>query len=158
MRGGGGFAAAGARLGALAALMIGCGLAAPGAGGQALSCLSFHYQEDAQAVYESNLRNGSGDRFDLDPDEDGIACEDVPTRDGGPPTGGDVAPDETPEGTRGTYHFPDPRDADIDGYWQRAFAEAEEAYTSPGGLFPVGPSAFRDACGGAYHRGDYAAF
>ena len=170
MRGAAGDAGTGARRGALGACLIFLALLGHDAGAQGLSCTSFHSQEDAQAVYESNLRNGAGDRFGLDPDGDGIACEEVPTRDGSapvgnepptdddPPTGGEPAADEEPVAGRGTYHFPDPREADIDGYWQRAFAEADEAYTSPAGLLPVGPAAFRDACGGSHHRGHYTAF
>jgi endonuclease YncB( thermonuclease family) len=46
----------------------------------ALDCSSFATQEDAQAVFDAN----PGDRFDLDPDGNGIACETLPSRSGGP--------------------------------------------------------------------------
>src|SRR5215217_5971316 len=45
-------------------------------------CPDFTYQEEAQAVYEQDR----SDPYGLDGDNDGIACEDLPSR-GGSPTG-----------------------------------------------------------------------
>ena len=152
------------RLGA--ALVVACAvvlgsLAGPGttAARQGLSCASFRSQADAQAVYEANLRNGRDDRFGLDPDGDGVACEDDEAGAGGATTAGpEPLPSPSPA-ARGSYSFPDPRDADIDGFWQRAFADAGLAYTSPDGLLPVGPVAFRSLCiGGRINPGETVAF
>src|SRR5215211_715474 len=48
----------------------------------ALDCGSFAAQEDAQAVFDAN----PGDRFGLDPDGNGVACDDIPARSGQPAT------------------------------------------------------------------------
>jgi hypothetical protein len=57
--------------------------------GDLYDCDDFKYQEDAQKVYDRH----PGDPYDLDRDDDGIACEDRPHR----PTsaGGQYSP-ETP--------------------------------------------------------------
>jgi endonuclease YncB( thermonuclease family) len=54
----------------------------------ALDCSSFAAQEDAQAVFDAN----PGDRFDLDPDGNGIACETLPSRGGGTASGVSLTP------------------------------------------------------------------
>jgi hypothetical protein len=129
---------------------------------QGLSCSSFHSQADAQAVYDANIRNGLGDRFDLDTDGDGVACEgteDAEARDGDPPAADDEPGPSPSPVARGTYSFPDPDDADIDRFWQRAFADAGIAYDPPDGLLPVGPAAFRGLCiGGRLNPGETTAF
>jgi endonuclease YncB( thermonuclease family) len=53
-----------------------------------LDCSSFAAQEDAQAVFDAN----PGDRFDLDPDGNGIACETLPSRNGVPASGKSLTP------------------------------------------------------------------
>ena len=57
----------------LALLLV--ALLPPAVTARQMTCGNFVAQEDAQAVYEANVRNGYGDRFGLDEDGDGIACE-----------------------------------------------------------------------------------
>ena len=119
----------------------------PVAARQDLSCSSFHYQEDAQAVYEANLRNGSGDRFGLDPDGDGIACPEVPTRDGGPPEGAGSIP--TPP------LIYDSLEEDLDAYWRRRFDAAYLSYDSPEAVVKRDNLSYVPGCAGG-DRGDWA--
>lgn len=58
----------------------------------AVGCDSFTTQEDAQAVFDSN----PGDRFGLDPDGNGKACDDLPSGNGRPvaDTPGEAETDE----------------------------------------------------------------
>ncbi|WP_433803548.1 hypothetical protein [Actinomycetospora sp. CA-084318] len=46
-----------------------------------VNCTDFTYQQDAQAVYQ---RYAPADPFGLDADDDGLACESLPTRPGAP--------------------------------------------------------------------------
>jgi len=57
------------------ATALGVGVLVPAAGAQDLNCDDFATQEDAQAVLDGT----PGDPNGLDSDEDGIACEDLPS-------------------------------------------------------------------------------
>jgi hypothetical protein len=59
-------------------------LALPALAQDELNCTDFAFQEDAQAEYNSDPSDPNG----LDGDDDGLACEDLPSR-GGSGTGGD---------------------------------------------------------------------
>lgn len=74
------------RLLALAALTAALVFAwVPAAGAQTdLNCDDFEFQEDAQAVLDQDPSDPNG----LDSDNDGIACEDLPSGSGGGGTGG----------------------------------------------------------------------
>lgn len=132
---------------AVAAVLALLALTVPAAG-QTLSCSSFHYQEDAQAVYEANLRNGAGDRFGLDPDGDGIACAEVPTRDGGPPEG--TGPVEPPPLVYDTL------EEDLDAYWRRTFDAAYLSYNSPEAVVARDNLSYAPGCGSRGSSGDWA--
>jgi hypothetical protein len=132
---------------ATAAVVALVALAVPTAALQDLSCSSFHYQEDAQAVYEANLRNGSGDRFGLDPDGDGIACAELSTRDGGPPEG--AGPIPTPPLIYDTL------EEDLDAYWRRTFDAARLPYDSPAAVVERDNLSYAPGCGGS-GGGDWA--
>jgi predicted metalloprotease len=102
-------------------------VSAPGAftagAAQGVTCASFSYQEDAQAVLDA----GAGDRLGLDPDGDGIACNELPRRNGDAPAA--PSPTATPRTT-----FADPIAADVDGFWRRTFKRNERSYASPRAL------------------------
>jgi hypothetical protein len=75
--------------------------AAPAQEGGDLNCADFEFQEDAQAVYDQDPSDPNG----LDGDNDGIACEELPSR-------GTSAEPAAPEGepsaatpVRGTARF-----------------------------------------------------
>ncbi len=68
-----------------------------------LNCEDFRFQEDAQDFFDrqGGLEGGDEDRLDEDPgDDDGDACEDLPSRDvqGGSSGGSDLDDDGTPSG------------------------------------------------------------
>lgn len=53
-------------------LLFGCG-GGDDSGGSELTCADFQFQQDAQAAYNNGARQ-------LDGDNDGIACENLPRR------------------------------------------------------------------------------
>ena len=66
-----------------------------------MNCDDFRFQEDAQEFFErqGGLQGGDEDKLDEDPGEDdGQACEDLPSRDEGGSTGGEDFDDDTPSG------------------------------------------------------------
>jgi Excalibur calcium-binding domain len=63
---------------------------APGAPAQDLNCANFQFQEDAQEV----LNQDPSDPNNLDADNDGIACEELPSR--GTGAGGGAPSTPTP--------------------------------------------------------------
>ena len=123
----------------------------------AMGCESFRAQEDAQAVYEAGLRNGKGDRFGLDPDEDGIACEKKATRDGGPARASG-RPVETPTPTPPPAPPPTPEsiEADLDAYWATRFADAGLWYVPPAAVVPLPGLAGETGCDRDGDPGRYA--
>jgi predicted metalloprotease len=72
-------------------------LGSPGAARAAFDCTAFRVQEDAQAVFDAN----PAARLDLDPDGNGIACDDLLRRGGEAGGGGEAAtplPSGVPDG------------------------------------------------------------
>ena len=68
------------------------------AGGDAsFNCANYQYQEDAQAAYTADL----SDPYDLDGNDDGLACEHLPAR-------GDVGGTDTPSATESATPEPKP--------------------------------------------------
>ncbi len=66
-----------------------------------VNCDDFRFQEEAQDFFErqGGLRGGDEDKLDEDPGEDdGRACEDLPSRDEGGSAGGEDFDDDTPSG------------------------------------------------------------
>jgi len=124
--------------------------------GADLTCSSFASQEDAQAVLDA----GAGDRFRLDPDGDGIACNQSSTETG--ETGASTpGPTATPTATAA---FGDPIAADVDRFWRRTFKRVDLRYISPTdlvaadaqtstpcGIFGFSPAYYRPPDGGIYY-------
>ena len=63
-----------------------------------LDCANFATQEEAQAVYDADPSDPNG----LDDDNDGIACETLPTGGGGTDTGGSTGYQYTPAPSQGS--------------------------------------------------------
>ncbi len=147
---------------------------------QGIGCELFVAREDAQAVFEANR----ADRANMDPDGDGIACEEKPTRrdnrqrttDGptpAPPATIAPTPATAPTATRAPTSPPTPSptpvpttdavaealDADIDTFWRRTFESDGLIYQSPSGVVPIEDWSGRTiACSPMPERGEYAAF
>ncbi len=136
----------------LAIALIAPGALRPAGVRAAVGCEVVQYQEDAQALLDANPDN----RATMDPDGDGIACEEKPTRSGKPPrpsTSGsddDQASDsDTPKPAPKAKPKPKPApapaaplvsgfpnilDADVDLFWARMFAAADLPYAPPAGI------------------------
>ena len=126
----------------------------------AVGCEVVQYQEDAQALLDANPDN----RATMDPDGDGIACEEKPTRSGNPPRPSGSSSESRPtaeaktpkpKSSRSTApvappdsEFPNILDADVDDFWARTFAAAGVPYTPPHDIVSFGDSV-RTACGRA---------
>jgi len=113
---------------ALAVVLAGL-LGFAGKAADGLSCASFVTQEDAQAVLDA----GPDDRFALDTDRNGVACDDMPLRD-------DAAADvPSPKPTATPSRFADATATDVDRFWRRAFKKAKHSYAPPAALVALGP-------------------
>ena len=131
---------------------------------QGIGCEMFSSQEDAQAVFEAN----PDDRADMDPDGNGIACEEKATRSGekASTTGRPMptptpTPAPTPTPVPTTDAIPDERHADIDWFWRRTFEDAGLVYQPVAGVVALEDwSGYWGACGAApvAERGDVLAF
>lgn len=126
----------------------------------AVGCEVVQYQEDAQALLDANPDNSAT----MDPDGDGIACEEKPTRSGNPPrksgSGSESrqaakpdSPKPKPAAPRTSAAplvsgFPNILDADVDLFWARTFAGADLPYDPPADIIGF-DDAVRTDCGRA---------
>lgn len=125
----------------------------------AVGCEVVQYQEDAQALLDANPDNSAT----LDPDGDGIACEEKPTRSGKPLSKSDspsstqpVTESKTPKpkpsardaAAPAVSGFPNILDADVDLFWARTFAAGDLPYDPPADIVTFDDSV-RTECGRA---------
>ncbi len=141
----------------LAFILFVLGLVQPAVTQAAVGCEVVQYQEDAQALLDANPDNSAT----LDPDGDGIACEEKPTRSGTSPRKSDPSSESQPAAEAkapkpkpkpsapaapAVSEFPNILDADVDLFWARTFAEAELPYDPPHGIVGFDDSV-RTECG-----------
>jgi predicted metalloprotease len=114
-------------MGGIAMAVAFAGVLVPAGGAtDGITCASFVSQADAQAVLDAD----PDDRFGLDPDRNGIACDEA----------AGLSPSRpTPAPTAAPVRFDDPIAADVDHYWRRAFKKAEREYASLAGFSPLDP-------------------
>ncbi len=135
------------------------GLIQPAVAKAAVGCEVVQYQEDAQALLDANPDNSAT----MDPDGDGIACEEKPTRSGKPLSKSDSSsgakpaesktPKPKPSVSRASTSslvsgFPNILDADVDLFWARTFIEVDLPYDPPAGIIGFDDSVWTE-CGRA---------